>query len=115
MASIHSEQLGAWRRITSVLASSGGGDAIDMRTFARGIIEATSTHGVPVLTYYVAGTSTGPFRLLKTSTGGAVTTTIVANSFINMHSAAAGAGWLKLSSSTTAAPKTLPAILLKKT
>lgn len=118
MASIHSEQLGAWRRIISVAISTGavpGGDAFDMRTFSQGIIEATSTHGVPVLTYWTAATSTGTYRLLKTSTGGAVATTIVANSFVKMPAALAGAGWVKLSSSTTGAPKTLPAILLKKT
>lgn len=116
MASIVKEQLNSWRYLTSVAVTSGvaAGDMVDFRNFTQGAIYATSTHGTPVLTWYTAASSTGPFRLLKTSTGGAVTTTIIANAAIKFPASVAGASWFRLSSSTTAAVKTIPAMVLKK-
>lgn len=117
MASTVSEQLGLWRLISSVSVSTGaipGGDSIDMRPFSQGAIYATSTFGTPTITYWMAATTTGPFRLLKTSTGGAVSQVMAANAANRMPAAVSGAQFIKLSSSTTAAPKTLPFVFLKK-
>lgn len=117
MASIVSQQQGAWRHLSSVAISTGatpGGDSIDMRGFSQGLIVATSTHGVPVLTFWTAPTTTGPFRLAKTSTGGAVSVTIIANSAIRFPTAVGGLAHIKISSSTTAAVKALPHVFLKK-
>jgi len=85
-----------------------------MRGFSQGSIYATSTHGTPTLTYWEAASTTGPFRLLKSSTGGAVSQVLVANAANRMPAAVAVANFIKLSSSTTAAPKTIPTIVLKK-
>lgn len=117
MASLVSEQLGLWRLISSVSISTGatpGGNSVDMRQFTQGVIYATSTHGTPTLTYWTAATTTGPFRLLKTSTGGAVSQVMVANAANKMPAAVSAAQFIKLSSSTTAAPKTIPFMFLKK-
>jgi len=119
MATIHSEQVGSWRYITShSLGTTGAtpnGDMFDFRPFSRGVIYATSTHGTPTLTFWTAGTSTGPFRLLKTSTGGAVALTIVSNAAVSFPAAAANAQWVRFSGTTGAAYQTIPAMLLKKT
>lgn len=117
MASILSEQQGAWRHLSSVTVTTGatpGGNSIDMRGFSQGIIYASSTYGTPTLTYWTAATTTGPFRLLKTSTGGAVSQVMVANAANRMPAAVSAAQFIKLSSSTTAAAKTLPFVFLKK-
>jgi len=118
MASIASEQQGLWRYITSVSIGTTGatpsGDSLDMRGFSQGVIYATSTHGTPTLTYWTAPSSSGTYRLLKTSTGGAVTTLIAANAAIRMPASVAGGQFVRLSGSTTAAYKTLPAVMLKK-
>lgn len=117
MVAIVNEQQGAWRHLSSVSISTGatpGGNSIDMRPFTQGIIYATSTHGTPTLTYWTAASTTGPFRLLKTSTGGAVSQVLVANAGNRMPAAVSSAQFIKLSSSTTAAPKTLPFVFLKK-
>lgn len=117
MASIVSQQQGSWRHLSSVAISTGavpGGDSIDMREFSQGVIYASSTHGVPVLTFWTAPSTTGVFRLAKTSTGGAVSVTIIANSAIKFPAAASSLQFIKLSSSTTAAVKALPNVFLKK-
>lgn len=118
MATIVNEQQGSWRHITSVSLGTTGatpnGNSLDMRQFSQGIIYATSTHGTPTLTYWTAASSSGTYRLLKTSTGGAVTTVVVANAAIRMPAAVSGAQFIRLSGSTTAAYKTLPIVVLKK-
>lgn len=118
MASIVNERQGAYRYITNVSLGTTGatpnGDSLDMRPFSQGVIYATSTHGTPVLTFWTAPSSSGTYRLLKTSTGGAVTMTVIANAALKMPAAVSAAQFLRLSSSTTAAYKTLPAVLLKK-
>lgn len=118
MANMVSEQQGAWRYITNLslgtTAATPNGDSWDMRGFSQGVIYATSTHGTPTLTFWTAPSSSGTYRLLKTSTGGAVSTAIVANAAIKMPASVSAAQFVRLSSSTTAAYKTLPAILLKK-
>ncbi len=118
MVAIVNQQNGSYRYLTSLSLGTTGatpsGDSFDMRGFSQGVIYATSTHGTPVLTYWTAASSSGTYRLLKTSTGGAVTTTIIANAAIKMPASISAAQFVRLSSSTTAAYKTIPAILLKK-
>lgn len=118
MATLTGEMQGLWRRYASVSLGTTGatpnGDILDMRQFTRGTIYASSTHGTPTLTYWTASSSTGPFRLLKSSTGGAVSQVIVANAANRMPAGVAGAQFMRLSSSTTAAYKTLPFVHLQK-
>ena len=119
MASITDQQQGAWRKIADVSLGTTGatpnGDSLDFRNFSQGTIYASSTHGTPTLTYWTAASSSGPYRLLKTSTGGAVTTVVVANAAIKMPASLSAAQFVRLSSSTTGAYKTLPFVVLKKT
>ena len=118
MVAIVNQQQGAYSYLTNLslgtTAATPNGDSFDMRGFSQGVIYATSTHGTPTLTYWTAPSSSGTYRLLKTPTGGAVTTVIVANAAIKMPASLSAAQFVRLSSSSTAAYKTIPAILLKK-
>lgn len=115
---LDSQQQGAWRYYTSVslgtTAATPNGNSIDMRGMSGGVIYASSTHGTPTLTYWTAPSSSGTYRLLKTSTGGAVTQVVVANSAMRMPAAVSSAQFIRLSSSTTAAYKDLPAVYVQK-
>lgn len=73
--------------------------ALDMREFTRAAVIATSTAGTPTLTVWTAASSTSAYRLLKTSTGGAVSITTVANAQINLPTGVGNAALIKLQTS----------------
>lgn len=115
---LYREQQGSWRHYTSVslgtTAAVPNGDMLNFQGMSNGTIYATSTHGTPTLTYWAAASSTGTFRLLKTSTGGAVSQVLIANAANRMPASLAGCNWIRLSSSTTAAYKSLSSVVLRK-
>ena len=104
MATLFDSRNGLYDHYSSVTCSSvaTAGNSLDMRPFTRGSIEATSTSGTPTLTFYASATTTGPFRLLKTSTGGAVSIAVVANGRVSFPAAVANAGHIKLVTSGAA-------------
>lgn len=115
MANFVQYRSGGFAHYTSVAITSAtpaAGNSLDMRDFTRGTIIASSTAGTPTLTYWAAATTTGPFRLLKTSTGGAVTTVIVANACVSMPAAVANAGHVRMVTSGAAISSL--AVLLKE-
>ena len=82
---------------TSVTVTSA--TAVDMRDKTHATVYASSTAGTPTLTVWTAASSTGTYRLLKSSTGGAVSVVVVANSGIRLPTSVAGAGLMKLQTS----------------
>jgi hypothetical protein len=73
--------------------------AVDLRSMTHATVYASSTAGTPTLTVWTAASSTGTYRLLKSSTGGAVSVVVVANAAIRLPANVAGAGMLKLQTS----------------
>lgn len=97
----------AWRQFSSVSLTSGAlgasGDAIDMRSFAGGIITGSSTCSATTLTFFhSAATSTGPFRAAYDKDGTAVTLTVAASRATELPTALFGAAWVRVQADTAA-------------
>lgn len=91
-----------WAFYDSVSATSvnvTNATALDMREFSRCSVIASSTAGTPTLTVWTAASSTSAYRLMKTSTGGAIAITTVANAQINLPAGVGNGSLIKLQTS----------------